>query len=388
MGPWPGAHAALFSSANVEGYPMASDLAGDRPRHVGSPSAGKDRGKLLVLAVSALIPIAASAAFLLAWRLRPDPLADGWKALDDGRAYEAYRTAIRRLEGAPDDPSGLLLAARSLSRLGKYPQAEAYYERIKSLDVDDMHARALGLTQLNRPQDAADLYEEILKRRPADVTALTRLAAVRIGQGRWKDALRPAEALAAIPDQVVPGLALLGFIHHHAKDAQQAVDAFEAVLERDPELKAVSYPARVYWDHFALDLMALGRAQEAREHLEKVIERDPDAGLIEILGTAYYQDGDRERAVRCWDRAVAADPSLSDAWLGLGRDALATGRPEDALKPLLRAAELSPDAYEPRYALSQAYERLGRAAEASAHRKAADERRRRTDRTAAREGER
>src|SRR5690606_5730291 len=131
------------------------------------------------------------------------------------------------------------------------------------------------------------------------------------------------------------------FIHHHAKDARQAVEAFEAVLERDPELKAAPYPAVVFWDHFALDLMALGRAQEARAHLDKAIGRCEDAGLIEILGTAYFQDGDRERAVYHWNRAVAADPSLSDAWLGLGRDALATGRPEDALEPLIRAAELS-----------------------------------------------
>jgi tetratricopeptide (TPR) repeat protein len=364
---------------------MVSDLDGDR-RHAAAPPVVTKRGKLLVLWLS--VPIVAFAAFAIAWRLRPDPLAEGWKALRDDQVYEAYRIATRRLEDAPDDPSGLLLAARSLSRLNKYAQAEAYYGRIGSLDVDDMHSRALGLTRLDRPSDAAELYQEILKRRPDDALALTRLTAVQIGQRRWRDALRSAEALAALPEQAGAGLALLGFIHHHAKDARRAVDAFETVLARDPELTAVSFPTRVFWDHLALDLMALGRAQEAREHLERAIEREEDAGLIEILGAAYYQDGDREQAVRCWNRAVAADPSNSDAWLGLGRDALATGRPEDALEPLQRAAELSPDAYEPRYALSQAYERLGRAAEASTHRKAADERRRRADRPASREGER
>jgi len=366
---------------------MAPELAGDRSRAVPPPAAPR-RGKILVVVLLVLIPIVALAAVAIVRGSRPDPLAEGWKSLHDGQLYQAYRIAAGRLESVPDDPTALLLAARSLSGLKKYPQAESFYDRIQTLDVDDQHARALGLTQLDRPEDAARLYQEMLKQRPDDALALTRLTAVRIGQRRWKDAIKPAEALAALPDHAITGLSFLGFIHHHAREAQQAVEAFEKVFAKDPELKGVSFPARVFWDHFALDLMAMGRTREAREHLERVVEHDQDAGLIEILGSACYQAGDRERAVDCWSRAVAADPSNCDAWLGLGRDALATGRPEDALTPLLRAAELSPDAYEPHYALSQAYERLGRADEASTHRKAADDRRRRTDRPAAQEGER
>jgi tetratricopeptide (TPR) repeat protein len=356
---------------------MVSDTAGVRSR--AEPAPVLARGKLRPFGLMALILAAASTALLLVWRAQPDPLADGWKALEDGQGYQAYRIAVQRLERAPDDPRGLLLAARALSGLHKYAQAESYYERITTLDVDDLHARALGLTQLNRPEDAAELYQNILKSRPDDALALTRLTAVRIGQRRWKEAIASAEALAARSDQAITGLGFLGFIHHHAKNARQAVDAFEAVLDRDPELKAITIPAKVFWDHFALDLMALGRTLEAKAHLERVLKNDQDAGLLEILGSVYFQEGDGERAVRCWKQAVATDPSNSDAWLGLGRAALATGRPEDALKPLHQAAELSPDAYEPHYALSQAYHRLGREDEASTHRRSADERRRLTN---------
>ena len=170
-----------------------------------------------------------------------------------------------------------------------------------------------------------------------------------------------------MPETASTGYVLRGFIHHHSKHPAEAVEAFEKVLQLDPMLEKITISRSVFWDHLALDLLAQGRTSEARRHLENALKPAEDGGLLELLGSAYHQEGELEQAERCWKRSVELSPANSDAWLGLGRLALGRRRPGEAIGYLLHAVELAPDAYEPHYLLSQAYRRLGNGAEADRH---------------------
>ena len=157
------------------------------------------------------------------------------------------------------------MAARCLTRLGKVAEAEDFYRRTGRLEPDDMQARAIGLLQEDEPRRAAQVYEELLIRRPEDVLALKRLAAVRMGLKQWNEVLDLADRLIAMPAEEVAGKTLAAIAHHELKHYGQSVDAARRVIELDPGLKRMPLPRTLFWNNLAMDLMALGRTEEARD---------------------------------------------------------------------------------------------------------------------------
>jgi tetratricopeptide (TPR) repeat protein len=299
-----------------------------------------------------------------------------------GLAYARhhYRDALRAAENHlwffPYDRSASLMAARCLTRLGQSRDAEPHYRRAGPLELEDMHARAVGLLQADQPKEALAVYRDILDRSPENALALKRSAAVRMGMKRWPEVLKLSARLAATPGEEVAGRTLEGIAHHELKHYPQAVIAATRVLELDPDLKTMLLPRALFWNNLALDLMALGRTDEARAYLTRALGVVEDSGLEELLGTTYFQQGELDRAERCWRQAVSLDPKNADAWLDLGRLAMSRRDWQQAAKFFAEAAELSIEAVEPLYNLSLAHQMMGNRTEADRYRRLADEKRR------------
>jgi len=275
--------------------------------------------------------------------------------------------ALDHLEWHPWSRAAALDAARCLGRLDFAEWAEPYYRRagLGRLGAADLHARALGLFRANRRDRAVEAYREILARRPADILALRRLAAIRIAQGAADDALALAGRLAAIPGGEVIGHTLAGTVSHDIGRPERSVEEFSRVLTLDPGLGRMPLsPRSMFWSYLGQDLLALGRPEEARGHLERALTEGDDAGLAALLASAHRQLGDLDEAERWWRVATGWDPKLAGPWLNLGRLAIQRDRPSRAIEPLRRAAELLPDDPGPPYSLSLARRRLGETAEA------------------------
>jgi tetratricopeptide (TPR) repeat protein len=301
-------------------------------------------------------------AFLLWYLLLFESLGQAHSAYSRGDYRGALKAAQAHLKRSPGNRRAALLAARCLSRLGFRAQAEEQYRRAGALasGLGDLQDRAMALAQSDQPERAIELYQEILARCPDDALALKRLAAVHMGQKRWRPVLALADQLIAVPDGEVAGQTLAGIAHHELKHYEQAVTACQRVLTIDPELKAMPLPQSLFWNNFALDLLAVGRTSDARDHLSRALEKSQDAGLMELLGLTYFQQGTLDRADQCWRQAVDWDPTNADALLGLGRLALQRNQAAEAVSWLKRAAESSPAALEPLYNLGRAYRLLGK----------------------------
>jgi tetratricopeptide (TPR) repeat protein len=260
--------------------------------------------------------------------------------------------------------------------LGRGPEAEAYYQKVAPLDLADAHARAYNLVNLNEPKRAVVAYEELLNRWPDDVLALKRLAAVRMGMKHWRDVLNLADQLIAIPAEEVAGQTMAAIAHHELKHYDQAVTSCLRVLEIDHDLKRMPLPRTLFWNNFSLDLIAGGRTEDARQYLRRALADCQDAGLMELLGLTYSQQGAIDEAERCWRQAENWDPNNADVCLDLGQLALSRNRWSEAVDLLKRAADRSTDAIGPLYSLSQAYQMLGNDGEAQRYRHLADLRRR------------
>ena len=315
--------------------------------------------------VAGSVPIAlvlvAATLVLGRWKLKHDSIRRAEAAFEAGAFPESHREALDHLRRWPEDRSALLLAARSLSRMGRPDRAESLYRRAGDLTREDRHIRAAAFLDLRRHDEAAALYREIVDRWPDDVRALQKLAALEMARNRVPDALALADRLAAIPDGAVVGQTMRGVIYHNARIPEHAVPALERVLALDPELKTMPLdPPRLFWDHLGNDLLILGRARDARRYLERALRDYPDdASLMDLLAHSFEQLGDLDRAERCWRKAVARDPDLMNSWLNLGQIALARGHDAEAITLFDRAALLVPTAPEPLYGMSMAHRRLG-----------------------------
>ncbi len=328
-------------------------------------------GRMVV--AGGILALLASAAWCAS---RFDPLGRAAAAYSRRQYATALKAARDHLGVFPSDQAAALMAARCLGRMGRPADAEPFYRRAEPLGPDDLQARAFGLVQSASPREAARVYEELLSLRPDDALALKRLAAVRMGLKESRAVLAISERLCRMPSEQVAGLTLAAIAHHESKHHAEAVDAGRRVFEIDPDLRAMPLPPTLFWNNVALDLLALGRAEEAGAYLERALVRSEDAGLMEVLGLSYAQRGLTEQAERCWRQAERWNPQNADVCLDLGRLALGRRQWREAIGFFRRAADRSRDAIEPLYNLSQAYRMLGDRATAEHYRRLADERRR------------
>jgi predicted Zn-dependent protease len=343
------------------------------------PPARSPRWRIFRAFAFVIVLVALPAAVWLA--LRFDPFGSVRADFDRRRYVAALGAAEDYLKRWPGDPRASLMAARCATRIGQPARAEAHFSHAGTLGVDDLHDRAYGMIQMQMPRRAADLYGEILARDPDDALALKRKAAVLMGLKRYSRLPEIAARLMAIPGEDVAGLTLSGIGHHVDRQYPEAAEAFLDVLERDPDLTSMPLPTTLFWNHLATDLLAQGKFAEARTHLLRGLADTQDAGLTELLGTTYQQEGRPDEAERYWRLAVERDPNLPDAWLDLGNLAIARRRPKEAVSLLTRAAELAPDSVEAHQNLSVIYKMLGDPEQAERYRKITAELRARNSRS-------
>jgi tetratricopeptide (TPR) repeat protein len=70
-------------------------------------------------------------------------------------------------------------------------------------------------------------------------------------------------------------------------------------------------------------------------------------------------------AIEHFSRSIKLYPDFAEAYAGLGRSLLDSGKTADAVAPLENAVKLAPDQPTVHFALATAYQRLGRKADAA-----------------------
>ncbi len=302
---------------------------------------------------------------LTAWNLtRSDALEQARRAEARGDLVLGLQHALDHLGRQPWSHEAALVAARCLSRLDYADEAEAYYRRAGRLELSDLQIRAYGLVRGPHPERAIPAYHEILQRAPENVTAMRRLAAVLLAQHDAKELLELSDRLNRVPGGRVIGEMLRGVVYHNQKNPQQAVAAFEKVLELDPELREMPASRGLFWNHFTADLAASGRLAEVSRHLTRLLQNTPDAGLMNRLGETLFLQGDPDAAERCFRQAAELDPSSYAPHWNLAKLAIQHRRRAEALEHLKRARMLAPMQYAVLYNLASLYRQLGQTGEA------------------------
>ncbi len=281
-----------------------------------------------------------------------------------GELAVCLQHSLDHLRRQPWSREAALLAAHCLNRLDYAQQAEAYYQRAGNLSPSDLQVRAYGLVRGPQPERAIPVFNEILARSPENVTAMRRLAAVLLAQNKTEELLTLAQRLDHTSRGAIIGSTLRGVVYHNDHNPQQAVMAFERVLELDPDLRETPLARTLFWSHLADDLAGSGRIDDARLALTKAVAKVPDPSLLIRLGRAYFLQGDLDEAQRCFRQSAELAPTELEAYVELAKVAIQRHDRQEALKQLNHARSLSPREQSVLYSLVAVYRQLGRTAEA------------------------
>jgi tetratricopeptide (TPR) repeat protein len=311
------------------------------------------------------LSILVTLSIVTAWNVtRSEALAEAERAYARVELVECLQHALDHLERRPWSRDAALLAARCLSRLDYADQAEPYYGRAGRLSLQDQQIRAYGLVRGPHPERAIPAYREILRLAPENVSAMRRLAAVLLARNEKDQLLDLADQLARVPGGEVTGAMVRGTVYHNAENPQRAVEAFERVLELDPELREMPATRPLFWKQLTDDLVECGRIEDAGRHLKQALALGPDAELLNRLGHTHFLRGEFDDAERCFLQAAELDPTFYGPHLSLAKLALQRKRRDEAVRELNQARLLAPRQYGVLYNLALLYRQLGQTAEA------------------------
>jgi tetratricopeptide (TPR) repeat protein len=314
----------------------------------------------------AFLSILLALLIVTVWNLtRSEALADAERAYARVDLTGCLQNALDHLNRQPWSREAALLAARSLTRLDYADQAESYYRRAGRLSLQDQQVRAYGLVRGPHPEQAIPAYREILRLAPGNVTAMRRLAAVLLARNDKAQLLDLADQLARVPNGEVIGATLRGTVYHNDKNPHLAVEAFERVLELDPELGQMPASRAFLWKQLADDLVECGRLEDAAKFLNQALALAPDPDLLNMLGRTHLLLREFDEAERCFRQAAELAPNDYASHLNLAELALQRRRQDEALQELNQARLLAPRHYGVLYTLGLLYRQLGLTAEAN-----------------------
>lgn len=302
-------------------------------------------------------------------------LVDAERAYESNDLVRSTQFALDRLEHWPPSQKAEKLAALSLTKLGYSDLAEPHFLRAGELTDAELKTRAFGLVRSNLIDEAIKVYVALLKRSPADVSALRQLAALYLRQSRWEDTTNVANTLIGVKGGEVVGYTLLGQVHSfiNPQSPLSTIEPFEKVLQLDPQLHGCPLPHPLFWKTLAEALLHKGDLDKARQSLIQALsELDSqgrpvhDASLVELLGEAYLRDGEAADAERCFRTSIEWDPNRSTPYLALARIEFKKNNYQEALEFARRAAEISPNRGDAFYVMSRIYRRLGEVEKAKA----------------------
>lgn len=175
------------------------------------------------------------------------------------------------------------------------------------------------------------------------------------------------DAVKKAPDEIEPRL-VLAQVYSAASQPDKALEQYDEVLKVKPRQKT----ALLGRGDILLANGDLGGAARAYEKVVDTAKGGEFARVDRQLEHAYYGLGTialaqnrAKDAVTAAEAAVEIDATDADAWYLLGTSAIKAGAPARAAEALRRAVLFVPTGWcEPYAALSQAYAKLGRPADA------------------------
>ena len=169
-----------------------------------------------------------------------------------------------------------------------------------------------------------------------EVADIIQRAVAALQRQAWDEAARLASAALERSGPEPNALMVLAGVRAEAGDPQGAIRLYERARALAPTHIHVLV-------NLAAAYRAAGRLHEARRTIDTVLQVEPGFAIAHNnLGNLLSDLGERQEALRCYERAAALDVRYADPLSGLARIAEEEHRLEDAGRLAERALELAP----------------------------------------------
>ena len=213
-----------------------------------------------------------------------------------------------------------------------------------------------------RIHDAVTEAQEILKRDPDNLQSrrllgriyLRSLGDVSAGNAQSETVSRAIEQFSEInrldPSDTESAL-WLARLYRLKNEHDKAEEVLKNILKTDPENEAAI-------EQLTQLLMDGGKSPEAVTLLEGITAHSPSPVLLDLLGDAYTQAHELDKAEDAYRRAVDLDPSELSHQRGLAQTLLAEEKYSDALTAYQKISDLMPDDSDVYLRIAQIYREL------------------------------
>jgi tetratricopeptide (TPR) repeat protein len=227
------------------------------------------------------------------------------------QALEFFERALKVAGDGQQKSGARTFRANSLDMLGRYPEAVAAYEEVIGETPDWWEAHAnLGICHArnDRPEEAEKAFRRGLKNCPGSPEIRDELAAHLLAENKdLKEALSLAEEAVALGRDEIRHLYTLGEVRLASGDEEGSAEAYQAVLDLDPEDPNAHLEIGLYHER-------RGEVERAEEHFVEALKQDPgNPRALYSYASLYYATDDLETAEEFLVRAVAIDASYSPA---------------------------------------------------------------------------
>jgi tetratricopeptide (TPR) repeat protein len=231
--------------------------------------------------------------------------------LAGGRLAEARARVDNALASRPNDAATIMLGARVSATMGDFDVAEQRLRRV--IEIEPGYLPAYGsLAQLfvrqKRMDEALAEFEQLAKREPRPVAALTLAGMILDGQGKTAEARERYERALQLDPEAPVAANNLAWLHAHSGGsidlalqlARTAYGKLQTVPEVVHTLGVIYFKKNLH--------------PEAIRTLKAAVELDPSNALYHYhLGLACDKAGDRAGASEHLRRALALNPNFDGA---------------------------------------------------------------------------
>jgi len=274
-------------------------------------------------------PEAVVAAYLDVLSIEPDQTEALAGIEQPARALGLWDELARAFRGAPATPRNLEVLAEALAKIAEWSElAEVRRRQLESATSNEEKSkRATDLARLYEHElgdmDAAIRMLLIAQAAVPDETRQKELLRMLRGASRWAEMgqvlereLQSTRASGAIPRQVDLLLELGELRADKLNRPPDAVQAYEAVIERDPKNPVAADRLEKLYEQLGRD-RELARMLEIRaEGMTDVAAR---ASLLARVGTLRANRGDIDGSIAAYTAAFNADPTNRDVFTSMER---------------------------------------------------------------------
>ncbi|PYV17720.1 MAG: hypothetical protein DMG21_07550, partial [Acidobacteria bacterium] len=229
-------------------------------------------------------------------------------------------------------------------------KAISEYQQAMEADADSLFLRtelAELYWRVGRVPEAIREAEDVLKVNPEDTDAhrlLGRIYVRNLGEAQpgksaketLDKALAEFESVTRLEPTDTESWVVLGRLYRMGNQSDKAEEAFKKGMTSDPESReALAGLAQLYSDQ--------GEYDQAIDLLTKVPDVDSEPFLLGMLGYAYSQSREYERAIATYEKALERDPDNQEIHRAYAEALMGAGKSDAARNELKKGLSADPD---------------------------------------------